>query len=151
MSGFGRPHLRRVIAGITATLLAATGVVVAGAIAAPPAAAAYPESVNPFAIAGGFTVYARENGLLQNQETEGSIAVGGTATVQGSSGQYTIIHVSAGTGDYEIPTVDGDPTRFLVGRYSTASTGILAITSGLDTPGVGPGENWMSAAPEISA
>jgi len=129
MSGFGRPHLRRVIAGITATLLAATGVVVAGAIAAPPAAAAYPESVNPFAIAGGFTVYARENGLLQNQETEGSIAVGGTATVQGSSGQYTIIHVSAGTGDYEIPTVDGDPTRFLVGRYSTASTGILAITS----------------------
>ena len=59
-----------------------------------PAAAAYPESVNPFAIAGGFTVYAREDALLQNQETEGSIAVGGTATVQArSASQYTIIHV----------------------------------------------------------
>ncbi|TQM18577.1 collagen-binding domain-containing protein, partial [Microbacterium kyungheense] len=94
-----------------------------------PAVAAYPDSVNPFAIAGGFTVYAREDALLQNQETEGSIAVGGTATVQGSSGQYTIIHVSAGTGAYDLPSVDGDPTRFLVGQYSTDSTGILAITS----------------------
>ncbi|MFB7892111.1 collagen-binding domain-containing protein [Microbacterium sp. NPDC056044] len=129
MPRFGRPRLRRVVAGITATLLAATGAVVVGAIDPQPAAAAYPDSVNPFAIAGGFTVYAREDALLQNQETEGSIAVGGTATVQGSSGQYTIIHVSAGTGDYDLPTVDGDPTRFLVGEYSTASTGILAITS----------------------
>ncbi len=101
----------------------------AGAVDPQPAAAAYPESVNPFAIAGGFTVYAREDALLQNQETEGSIAVGGTATVAPSASQYTIIHVSAGTGDYDLPTVDGDPTRFLVGQYSTASTGILAITS----------------------
>lgn len=129
MPRFDRPRLRRLVAGLTATLLAATGAVAVGAIDPQPAAAAYPESVNPFAIAGGFTVYAREDALLQNQETEGSIAVGGTATVQGSSGQYTIIHVSAGTGNYDLPTVDGDPTRFLVNRYSTASTGILAITS----------------------
>ncbi|MFE5410737.1 DUF5979 domain-containing protein [Microbacterium sp. NPDC056569] len=129
MPRFDRSRLRRVVAGITATLLAATGAVVVGAIDPQPAAAAYPESVNPFAIAGGFTVYARENALLQNQETEGSIAVGRTATVQGSSGQYTIVHVVAGTGDYDLPTVDGDPTRFLVGEYSTDSTGILAITS----------------------
>ena len=124
-----RPRVRRWIAGITAALLAATGTVVAGAIDPQPAAAAYPDSVNPFAIAGGFTVYAREDALLQNQETEGSIAVGGTATVAPDASQYTIIHVSAGTGDYDLPTVDGDPTRFLVGEYSTASTGILAITS----------------------
>ena len=124
-----RPRLRRWVAGLTATLLAASGTVVAGAVDPQPAAAAYPESVNPFAIAGGFTVYAREDALLQNQETEGSIAVGGTATVAPSASQYTIIHVSAGTGDYDLPTVDGDPTRFLVGQYSTASTGILAITS----------------------
>ncbi|MFK4835809.1 DUF5979 domain-containing protein [Microbacterium sp. ZW T2_14] len=124
-----RPLVRRLVAGVTAALLAVTGAVVGGTIAAPPAAAAYPESVNPFAIAGGFTVYAREDALLQNQETEGSIAVGGTATVAPSASQYTIIHVSAGTGDYDLPTVDGDPTRFLVGKYSTASTGILAITS----------------------
>ncbi|MCH6230390.1 DUF5979 domain-containing protein [Microbacterium sp. CFH 31415] len=124
-----RPRIRRILAGISAALLAVTGVVVTGELTVAPAAAAYPESVNPFAIAGGFTVYAREDALLQNQETEGSIAVGGTATVQGSSGQYTIIHVSAGTGDYDLPTVDGDPTRFLVGQYSTTSRGILAITS----------------------
>ncbi|MBW9109419.1 DUF5979 domain-containing protein [Microbacterium ureisolvens] len=124
-----RPRLRRIVAGITATLLAATGAVVVGASDPEPAAAAYPESVNPFAIAGGFTVYARKDALLQNQETEGSIAVGGTATVAPQATQYTIIHVSAGTGNYDLPTVDGDPTRFLVNRYSTSSTGILAITS----------------------
>lgn len=129
MPRFDRPRLRRIVAGITATMLAATGAVAVGAIDPQPAAAAYPDSVNPFAIAGGFTVYAREDALLQNQETEGSIAAGGTATVQGSSGQYTVIHVAAGTGDYDLPTVDGDPTRFLVGEYSTESTGILAITS----------------------
>nr|WP_157681872.1 hypothetical protein [Microbacterium pygmaeum] len=48
-------------------------------------------------------MYARENALLLNQETEGSIAVGDTATVQGSSGTYTIIHVAAGPGDYTLP------------------------------------------------
>ncbi len=129
MPRFDRPRLRRLVAGLTATLLAATGAVAVGAVDPQPAAAAYPESVNPFAIAGGFTVYARNDALLQNQETEGSIAVGGMATVAPQASQYTIIHVAAGTGDYDLPTVDGDPTRFLVNRYSTASTGILAITS----------------------
>jgi choice-of-anchor A domain-containing protein len=120
---------------MTAALLATTGVVAVGLALPEPAAAAYPETVNPFAIGGGFTVYAREDALLQNQETEGSIAAGGTATVAPSAAQYTIIHVSAGTGDYDLPTVDGDPTRLLVGQYSTASTGILAITSaGTDDP-----------------
>lgn len=128
------PHRRvnrpsRLVAGATAFALALTGLVVGSVATAPVANAAPPATLNPFSLSGGFTVYAREDALLQNQETEGSIAVGDTATVQGSSGTYSIIHVSAGTADYTLPTVDGDPARFLVGEYATASTGILAITS----------------------
>ncbi|MGK3951749.1 DUF5979 domain-containing protein [Microbacterium sp. I2] len=129
MSRTRRQSLRRAVASGAAVLLAATGAIAVDATLATPAHAAYPDTFNPFTMNGGFTVYAREDALLQNQETEGSIAVGGTATVQGSSGTYTIIHVAAGTGDYTLPTVDGDPTRFLVGSYDEASTGILAITS----------------------
>lgn len=114
----------RVVAGIAALALVASGTVAY----APPAAAAYPESFNPFAIAGGFTVYAREDGSFGNTETEGSIAVGGTMTKPGD-GQYTLVHVVAGTGDYTLPTVDGDPTRLLAGSYSPESGGITAITS----------------------
>ncbi|MCP2635561.1 DUF5979 domain-containing protein [Microbacterium sp. HD4P20] len=129
MSRARRHFLRRAVASAAAVVMAATGAVAVDATLATPAHAAYPDTFNPFSMNGGFTVYAREDALLQNQETEGSIAVGGTATVQGSSGTYTIIHVAAGTGDYTLPTVDGDPTRFLVGDYDEASTGILAITS----------------------
>lgn len=122
-----RPRgIGRLTAGLAAVALLVSGTVAASA---PAAVAAYPDSFNPFAIAGGFTVYAREDALLQNQETEGSIAAGGTTTVQGSSGTYSIIHVAAGTADYALPTVDGDPTRLLTGRYSEQSTGILQITS----------------------
>ncbi|GAA2978169.1 choice-of-anchor A domain-containing protein [Microbacterium terrae] len=124
-----RTPMRTWLAALTAAALAVSGAVVVDVASAPPARAAYPDSFNPFSMNGGFTVYAREDALLQNQETEGSIAVGGTSTVQGSSGQYTIIHVSAGTGDYDLPTVDGDPTRYLVGSHSADSTGILAVTS----------------------
>ena len=124
-----RTPLRTWLAALTAAALAVSGAVVVDVASAPPARAAYPDSFNPFSMNGGFTVYAREDALLQNQETEGSIAVGGTSTVQGSSGQYTIIHVAAGTGDYDLPTVDGDPTRYLVGSHSADSAGILAVTS----------------------
>ncbi|NLP84666.1 choice-of-anchor A family protein [Microbacterium sp. CFH 90308] len=129
MSRNRRLSLRRAVASAVAVLMAATGAIALDATLATPAHAAYPDTFNPFSMNGGFTVYAREDALLLNQETEGSIAVGGTATVQGSSGTYSIIHVAAGTGDYTLPTVDGDPTRFLVGSYDEASTGILAITS----------------------
>ncbi|MDW4574116.1 collagen-binding domain-containing protein [Microbacterium sp. M3] len=125
----GRTRLQRWLAGITAAALAATGAVAIDSLAPAPAHAAYPETFNPFAMNGGYTIYAREDALLQNQEVEGSIAVGGTATAQGSSGTLSLIHVAAGTGAYTLPTVDGDPTRFLVGSYGTDSTGILAITS----------------------
>ncbi|MEU1971354.1 DUF5979 domain-containing protein [Microbacterium sp. NPDC019599] len=129
MPRLARPA-RRIVAGLAAILLATAGVVAVEAATTGPASAAFPETVNPFSLAGGFTVYGREDVLLQNQETEGSIAAGGTATVApATASQYAIIHVAAGTGDYDLPVVDGDPTRLLVGSYSTASTGILAITS----------------------
>lgn len=124
-----RRRLSRLLAGgVVAALAATAGVAVAEVPQA--AEAAYPETFNPFSMNGGFTVYAREDLTMQNDETEGSLAAGGSATtVQSPSDQYTIIHVSAGTADYTLPTVDGDPTRLLVGSYSPASSGILAITS----------------------
>ncbi|WP_243231734.1 DUF5979 domain-containing protein [Microbacterium sp. CIAB417] len=119
---------RRLLAAVTAGALAIAGAVVAPLTAPGPAQAAYPDSFNPLAMNGGFTVYAREDITLGNQETEGSIAAGGTATKPGD-GQYTIIHVAAGTGDYTLPSVDGDPTRLLVDAFSPASGGITAITN----------------------
>ncbi|MDY0908205.1 DUF5979 domain-containing protein [Microbacterium sp. CFBP9034] len=124
-----RPVIRRRLRAVVA-MAAAAGIIAAGAVVTntEPAYAAPPASFNPFAMNGGFTVYAREDATLDNDETEGTIAVGDTATVS-ANGQYTLAHVIAGTGDYTLPTVDGDPTRLLVGSYSPASTGILAITS----------------------
>lgn len=115
---------------IGAASVAALSLVASVVVASPaqPAHAAYPESFNPFAIGGGYTVYAREDAVLANDETEGAIAVGGTATKPGD-GQYTLVHVVAGTADYTLPTVDGDPTRLLVGAFDPESGGITAITS----------------------
>ncbi|TDN92687.1 DUF5979 domain-containing protein [Microbacterium sp. BK668] len=124
-----RRRLGVLLAGAVVAGLAAT-VGVAVSPAPPPADAAYPDTFNPFSMNGGFTVYAREDLTMGNDETEGSLAAGGVATTQqGAGDQYTIIHVSAGTADYTLPTVDGDPTRLLVGSYSPSSGGILAITS----------------------
>lgn len=98
-------------------------------LASPPQPAeALPTSFNPFAMSGGFTVYGREDVTLGNHELEGSVAAGEVLRRDGS-GQYAVVHVVAGTGVYTLPTVDGDPTRVLAGRYDTASSGILAITS----------------------
>ncbi|WP_160426003.1 DUF5979 domain-containing protein [Agromyces seonyuensis] len=108
-------------------LVAGLGVV-ASPTTPPSAWAAYPGTFNPLAMNGGFTVYAREDLVLGNTETEGSLAAGDAATYQGG-GQYEIIHVATGTSDYTIPSVDGDPTRLLVGQYAPSSNGILAITS----------------------
>ncbi|WP_406246868.1 DUF5979 domain-containing protein [Microbacterium sp. M] len=119
---------RRLLSGLVAGALALTGAVVAPLATATPAQAAYPDTFNPLAMNGGFTVYAREDITLGNQETEGSIAAGGVATKPGES-QYAIIHVAAGTADYTIPSIDGDPTRLLVDSYSPSSGGITAITS----------------------
>lgn len=73
-------------------------------------------AVNPLTLAGGFTVYARSNAVLGNSEFEGSIAVGDTLRLT-QTATYQFAHVIAGTGSYVLPTVDGDPTRVLLGAY----------------------------------
>lgn len=120
-----RRRLKGAVAMTVSMTLLAAGAVAGGTVAAQ---AAPPSSFNPFAMSGGFTVYAREDATLANTETEGTIAVGDVATMPNDT-QYTIVHVVAGTGDYTLPVVDGDPTRLLVGSYDPASRGILAITS----------------------
>lgn len=128
----GRPTtLRAVAAAALAGVLALGSAATAQAIPATPEPAVAPSTasagVNPFDLAGGFSVYARQDATLANQETEGSIAVGGELTVTRSGGgTYAIHHYVAGTPDYAIPTVDGDPTRLLVGSYSTGS-GLVEI------------------------
>lgn len=82
-------------------------------------------AVNPLTLAGGFTVYARSNAVLGNSEFEGSIAVGDTLHLT-QTATYQFAHVIAGTGSYVLPTVDGDPTRVLIGAYES-------------DPGINPG------------
>ncbi|WP_354508618.1 DUF5979 domain-containing protein [Oerskovia enterophila] len=111
-------------------LLALTGAVALGAgpsVAA--SASSTTDSIDPFAAAGGFSVFARGDAALDNHEIEGSVAVGGELTVRRDGGGYAIIHQAAGTADYTIPTVDGDPTRLLIGSYSRES-GLVEIRNG---------------------
>ena len=95
----------------------------------PPAAQAAPVAFNPFAASGNFTIYGREDVTLENQELEGSVAAGDVLRRNGG-GNYNVLHVTAGTGNYTIPAVDGDPTRVLADTYSASSGGILYISSG---------------------
>ncbi|MBN0040538.1 choice-of-anchor A family protein [Cellulosimicrobium cellulans] len=111
-----------------AAILVAGGLSVTGVVLPVTSAGAVGATVNPFDLAGGFSVYAREDAHLDNHETEGSVAVGGELTVRAEGGTYPIVHQVAGTADYTIPTVDGDPTRLLVGSYA-ATSGLTQITN----------------------
>ncbi|WP_264029315.1 collagen-binding domain-containing protein [Cellulosimicrobium sp. SH8] len=111
-----------------AAALLAVGLLAGAGLVVPATSAAAADAVNPFDLAGGFSVYAREDARLDNHETEGSIAVGGELTVRADGGTYAIVHQVAGTADYTIPTVDGDPTRLLVGSYAPSS-GLAQITN----------------------
>ncbi|GAA1988693.1 hypothetical protein GCM10009718_27830 [Isoptericola halotolerans] len=93
--------------------------------------------VDPFDLAGGFSVYARGDAQLTNHETEGAIAVGGELTVRADGGTYPVIHQAAGTADYTIPTVDGDPTRLLIGSYAPTS-GLAKVENKGVPAGSGP-------------
>lgn len=73
-------------------------------------------AVNPLTLAGGYTVYAQRDAVLGNSEFEGSIAVGRQLRIT-QAATYQFAHVIAGTGSYVLPTVDGDPTRVLIGAY----------------------------------
>lgn len=85
-------------------------------------------SVNPMAAAtpigssSGFSIFTTGDVTMQNSELEGSIAVGGTATFNGGTYDYPIMHASSGSGAYAVPTVDGEQTRALFNNYSLAST-----------------------------
>ncbi|MFI2104550.1 DUF5979 domain-containing protein [Isoptericola sp. NPDC019693] len=121
-----------------AAALALGGLVGLGAqTATAPAAAAAEGDINPFSSAGGFTVYAQRDAVVANQELEGSLAAGRNLT-DTTLAQWAVIHVAAGTADYTIPTVDGDPTRLLIGRFdpdTTRNVGQVNVTSrGATTP-----------------
>lgn len=123
---------RRTTSGLLAAALALGGLVGLGAqtASAPPAAAAEGD-VNPFTSAGGYTVYAQRDAIVGNQELEGSLAAGRNLT-DTTAAQWAVIHVAAGTADYTIPTVDGDPNRLLIGRFdpdTTRNVGEVSITS----------------------
>ena len=71
----------------------------------------------------GFTIWTSGDATFSNSETEGSIAVGGTATFSPlTGGQYVVMHQSAGNGAYSIPTIDGNSTRVLLNNFGAAST-----------------------------
>ncbi len=95
----------------------------------PAAQAVVPDTFNPFVAAGGYSIYVREDAFLGGSETEGAVAVGGSLSVRGDGGNYGVIHFAAGTADYTIPTVDGDPTRVLAGQYDSGSAGRLQISN----------------------
>ncbi|MFE6968159.1 DUF5979 domain-containing protein [Isoptericola sp. NPDC057653] len=133
MRGTGSTTGRRTTSGLLAAALALGGLVGLGAqtATAPRAAAAAEGNVNPFTSAGGFTVYAQRDAVVADQELEGSLAAGRNLT-DTTGAQWAVIHVAAGTADYTIPTVDGDPTRLLIGRFDpdeSRNVGQVNITS----------------------
>ena len=111
------PRRRPAAALLAVGLLAGAGLVV------PATSAAAADAVNPFDLAGGFSVYAREDARLDNHETEGSVAVGGELTVRAEGGTYPIVHHVAGTPALVISTRPDvgayDPTSRRVGSPST--------------------------------
>jgi len=84
---------------------------------------------NPLAPLSGFTVVVNGNSTLGNTEIEGTVAVGGDLSLPHG---YNFIHSSGLTpADYELPVVDGDPTRLLIGgRFLTSSSsGVSELSS----------------------
>lgn len=76
----------------------------------------------PIGSENGYTLFTSGDAVLANSELEGSLAVGGTASFWAENGnpnrQYPIVHKVAGNSEYELPTIDGEPNRVLVHRYS---------------------------------
>ncbi|MGI9824515.1 DUF5979 domain-containing protein [Agromyces sp. Marseille-Q5079] len=135
----GRSHRLVAALGVAAVAGALTGAIVGAPASAQQAVpAAVPAvlqpgmvGVNPFTLAGGFTVYAIDDAVLGNTEFEGSIAVGDQLRITNPA-TYQFAHVIAGTGGYVLPTIDGDPTRVLIGSYDedpATNPGRAQITS----------------------
>ena len=119
---------RRLALAATLTAVLATSLLTATS----PAAAA-PTSVNPLAGAAGFTVVSFGDIELSNHEIEGSIAAAGDATTTSTS-PYNVIHASAGSSAYTLPSYGSIPVRLVLGGgfdTSTATTMIRVSSAGL--------------------
>ncbi|SNT12091.1 LPXTG-motif cell wall anchor domain-containing protein/choice-of-anchor A domain-containing protein [Micrococcales bacterium KH10] len=122
---------RRFLAIAAALAVSLTGLVATPATTATAASSSSTGcGVNPMAAAtpngseNGYTVFARENAVFANSETEGTIAVGGTATFGDPRGnqsqQYPIMHGGVGgNADYSVPTIDGQPNRVLIQKFKS--------------------------------
>ncbi|WP_425563824.1 collagen-binding domain-containing protein [Ornithinimicrobium humiphilum] len=88
-------------------------------------ASAETTTINPFATNNGFSIVAKGNATLGNNEIEGSIAAFGS--IAATSSNYPLVHKVAGVGDCAIPTIDGDP-RPHPGR-SFVGIGNIAVTN----------------------
>lgn len=121
----------KIIAVAAATLLGVSGVALstAASVAAPVAPLATnvcdanPMGASiPVGASNGYTIFTTGDAVFANSETEGSIAVGGTATFWDDRGnpnrQYPILHSIAGNADYGLPVIDGVDSRVLLNRYS---------------------------------
>ncbi len=117
------PRLKRRVA------LGAAGALIAGGVLAAPTAsyAAGSCSVNPMGGATplgsteGYTIFTTGDAVFANSETEGTLAVGGTARFWDEEGnpnpQYRISHKTAGSAGYSLPVIDGSPNRVLFNAY----------------------------------
>lgn len=91
--------------------------------------------VNPFAGNRGFTLLSLGDVGLNNLEFEGSVAAFGAASTVRISGPlspnidgYPIVHHSAGSPDYSVPLIDGEPVRLLADRFEGAPGSTISIT-----------------------
>lgn len=129
--GIDRPasRPRRLIAGIVAALLAASGIVV---ISPPTVTHAATESENPFAAVDGFTIVSLGDAEFSFHEIEGSAAIGGKLSSK-APGPFAFVHAVAGSPNYTIPSLNGMPVRLLAGSYDAAnSSQRIRVTSGGD-------------------
>lgn len=90
----------------------------------------------------GFTIFTTGDADLENSELEGSLAVGGSAYFGNGSTDYPIFHNDAGSGNYSLPTIDGDSTRVLLNEYDSTSTRRPHITS--RSTNSDPGESGLA-------
>ncbi|GAA4836641.1 hypothetical protein GCM10023221_12310 [Luteimicrobium xylanilyticum] len=76
----------------------------------------------------GFTIFVQHDVTLGNDETEGSLALGGDLRL--TKGTNLLHSTGLTPAGYSLPVVDGDPTRLLVGgTLDLTSQGDLQVTS----------------------
>ena len=106
-----RARWRSGVAAAGVTALAAGMAVAVGA----PVAQAEPTTFNPFDANNGFSIVSQGDVSLGNAELEGSVAAFGT--IESTKDNYAIVHEVAGTPDYTVPTIDGEPVRILADEF----------------------------------